>query len=173
MVEGQGSPQSEQYQKAIQALYALTFTIKMSKMSGKQPVGYFEYVVPPLEGVWQTDNKTKDDWAWISMIRQTEFVTKEVFDWAVGECSKKKPEIDLSKAAFASYTEGLCVQIMHIGAYAEEKRSFDIMEEYIKRNGLKIRGEYGYKHREIYLSDPRKTAPQKLKTVLRWQVEKI
>lgn len=178
MIDGKGAPQGDEYQKAMQALYALTFTIKMSKMSGQQPEGYFEYVVPPLEGLWWCQggkldfNRPKSEWLWTSMIRQPEFVTAEVFAWAVKECQRKKPELDVSKARFESFTEGLCVQIMHVGAYSDEERSIDKMKAFIADKGLKEMTGDIRKHHEIYLSDPRKTADEKLKTVLRLPVER-
>lgn len=178
MVDGKGEPAGEQYQAAVQILYALTFTIKMSKMNGQQPNGYFEYVVPPLEGLWwceggKLDWKVpKSAWLWTAMIRQPEFVTRDVFAWAVAECQRKKPEIAASKAYFNCFEEGLCVQIMHIGAYDDEHRSIEWVERYISENGLtNLTGDL-YKHHEIYLSDPRKTAPEDLKTVLRFPVKR-
>lgn len=177
MVDGKGEPAGKEYQNAMQVLYALTFTIKMSKMSGQQPKGYFEYVVPPLEGLWWCEggkldwHKQKSEWLWTSMIRQPEFVTPEVYQWAVEECMKKKPELDVSKARFESFKEGLCVQIMHIGSYDDEKRSINKIVDFIDENKLKdITGDI-HKHHEIYLSDPRRTASDKLKTVLRFPVQ--
>jgi hypothetical protein len=178
MVDGKGDPASEPYQSAIQILYSLTFTIKMSKMSGRQPIGYFEYVVPPLEGLWWCEggkfdwHKPKSEWWWTSMIRQPEFVTQAVFEWAVAESQRKKPEVDVSKARLNSFEEGLCVQMMHIGAYDDEYRSIELIEQYIAENGLtNLTGDID-KHHEIYLSDPRKTAPERLKTVLRFPVKR-
>lgn len=178
MVDGKGAPQDEEYQKAMQALYALSFTIKMSKMSGEQPEGYFEYVVPPLEGLWSSGNKalditSKSSWHWTSMIRQPEFVTKEVFEWSLRECKRKKPEVDISKAYFQTFAEGLCVQMMHIGPYCEETKTVSQLEEFIVQQGLIDSTGHIRRHHEIYLSDPRKTAPEKLKTVLRLPVDKI
>lgn len=177
MVDGQGVPGNAQYQAAMQTLYSLSFTIKMSKMSGQQSEGYFEYVVPPLEGLWwweggkrDWDRPKKEEWLWTSMIRQPEFVTEEVFGWAVSECKKKKPEINVSKARFAVFTEGLCVQIMHIGSYDEEYRSIELIDEFISKNRLINITDDVHKHHEIYLSDPRKTTVEKLKTVLRLPV---
>lgn len=173
MVDGEGEPGGEQYQAAVQTLYSLSFTIKMSKMSGRRPDGYFEYVVPPLEGLWWCENGRldwsvpKSGWLWTSMIRQPEFVTKEVFDWAAGECRRKKPEIDLSKAHLVSFTEGLCVQIMHVGPYDEEHRSIELIDRSIAENHLKDMTGDVRKHHEIYLSDPRKTPTDQWKTVIR------
>jgi len=174
-VDGAGDPNSEAYQQAIGILYGLTFTIKMSKMSGNQPPGYYEYVVPPLEGLWWVSGGAfsfdqRENWLWTSMIRQPEFVTPAVFDWAVEECGRKKPELDLSRGRLTTFTEGLCVQIMHIGPYAEEPRSVELMKAFMAENMLIDETGSDRKHHEIYLSDPRKTAPEKLKTVLRHPV---
>lgn len=176
-VDGLGSPQSQIYQEAIKILYALTFTIKMSKMSGNQPEGYFEYVVPPLEGLWWIENgafdvNRRDDWVWTSLIRQPEFVTPDVFEWAIRECEKKKPDVDISKAKLLNFTEGLCVQIMHIGPYSEEPASIAKLHEFIESNDLVEETGNIRKHHEIYLGDPRKQAPEKLRTVLRLPVKK-
>ncbi len=175
-VDGKGSPQSEAYQNAMQLLYSLTFTIKMSKMSGKQPEGYFEYVVPPLEGLWWMKEKwslqKRDEWLWTSMIRQPEFVNEEVYNWAIEECKRKKPETDYSVARFFAFEEGLCVQMMHIGPYSEEPASMENMYRFIDENNLINETGTIRKHHEIYLSDPRKTSPDKLRTVLRIPVKK-
>ena len=178
IIDGAGDPNDTEYQQAVGTLYALTFTIKMSKMSGNQPQGYFEYVVPPLEGLWWISGGAfsfdkRDNWLWTSMIRQPEFVTPAVFSWALEECRRKKPELDLSKARFETFSEGLCVQIMHIGPYSDEPRSIALLENFIEENGLLNQTGSKRKHHEIYLSDPRKTAPEKLKTVLRLPVAKI
>ncbi len=179
MVQGQGAPAGESYQKAMQALYSLSFTIKMSKMSGSQPEGYFEYVVPPLEGLWWCGegglnlSLPQSEWQWISMIRQPEFVTPEVFAWAVQQCQAKKPGVDISGAKFAYFDEGLCVQAMHIGPYDEESRTIDALLRYMQDQGLKNEAGAERKHHEIYLSDPRRTAPERLKTVLRLPVGRI
>jgi hypothetical protein len=178
MIDGAGDPNQIEYQQAVGTLYALAFTIKMSKMSGNQPQGYFEYVVPPLEGLWWISGgdftfDKRDNWLWTSMIRQPEFVTPAVFNRAVEECHLKKPELDLSKARFETFTEGLCVQIMHIGPYSDEPRSLALLKDFTKENGLVDQTGSERKHHEIYLSDPRKTAPEKLKTVLRLPVAKV
>ena len=175
MVDGEGDPSREAYQNAIGILYALAFTIKMSKMSGRQPHGYFEYVVPPLEGLWWVsggafDFEQRENWLWTSMIRQPEFVTPEVFAWACEECRHKKPGLDFSKARLEKFTEGLCVQLMHLGPYASEPESVALMRSFIVENCLVDETGSVRKHHEIYLSDPRKTAPEKLRTVLRHPV---
>lgn len=177
-VYGTGDPNGSEYQKAISILFGLSFTIKMSKMSGSQPEGYFEYVVPPLEGLWWCENGTfdlykRDNWLWTSMIRQPDFVTAEVFEWAVQTCKKKKPELDVSLARFETFEEGLCVQMLHKGPYATEPQTIEVMKKYMEQNGLEDETGMIRKHHEIYLSDPRKTAPEKLKTVLRHPVKRI
>ncbi len=175
MIDGAGDPSNTEYQLAVGALYALSYTIKMSKMGGSQPQGYFEYVVPPLEGLWWIsggafDFEKRDNWLWTAMIRQPEFVTTEVFAWAYEECARKKPELDLGKARLETFTEGLCVQMMHLGPYANEPESVALMRTFMAENGLVDETGSERKHHEIYLSDPRKTAAEKLRTVLRHPV---
>ncbi len=178
MVDGEGAPEDKEYQDAMQVLYSLSFTIKMSKKSGQQPDGYFEYVVPPLEGLWWCNggrldwNVPKTKWLWTSMIRQPEFVTEEVFKWAVEECKKKKPDIDVSKARFVPFTEGLCVQMMHIGPYDEEYTSIELIDKFIAENNLTDITDDVHKHHEIYLSDPRRTSKERLRTVLRFPIQR-
>lgn len=178
MVDGRGAPGGAQYQAAMQALYALTFTIKMSKMGGSQPDGYFEYVVPPLEGLWSFPGGAfdpdcpREEWCWTSMIRQPEFVTEEVFQWAVAECMRKKPEVDVSPVRFETFSEELCVQLLHLGPYAEEPASISLLHDFMQENGLTLLTDDAHRHHEIYLSDPRRTAPERLKTVLRLPVSK-
>ncbi len=179
-VDGEGNPNTcSKYKEAIEILYGLSFTIKMSKMSGSQPEGYFEYVVPPLEGLWYADgmdfngiNVTdKDKFKWISMIRQPEFVTESVFENAKSLLSKKKPHLDLSKARLMKMTEGLCVQIMHIGSYDNEPESIEKMIKFADENGYSDDFTYNRFHHEIYLSDPRRCAPESLKTVIRHPIK--
>lgn len=187
MVNGRGNPNMEggEYHQAIELLYGLSYAIKMSKKNSCQPEGYFEYVVPPLEGLWwigedekEMDFTDKSKFYWTSMIRQPEFVTTEVFQWACAELKRKKPELDTSKAYLENLTEGLCVQMMHIGPFDDEPRTIKLMETYINENHFKdaistvnLSGQIR-RHHEIYLSDPRKTAPHKLKTVLRHPIMK-
>lgn len=176
-VDGQGAPEGEEYQAAISALYALSFTIKMSKM-GTPPPGYFEYVVPPLEGLWWSGDPAEGrlemdrraDWHWTAMIRQPEFVTPEVFSWAAEECRRKKPEISMERARFFTYAEGECVQVMHMGPYSAEEASMEKLAAFMEQNGLRSDLGTRRRHHEIYLSDPRRTAPERLKTVLRTPV---
>lgn len=177
MVTGEGAPESESYQNAVQILYSLTYTIKMSKMSGSQPEGYIDYVVPPLEGLWDSAAATgydpnRDQWRWTSMIRQPDFVTQRVFEWACEQAAKKKPDLDFHRAQLMTYDEGLCVQMMHTGPYSTERASINRMQQFIEANGLIDCCGTERKHHEIYLKDPRKTAPEKLKTVLRHPVSK-
>jgi len=184
MVDGEGNPNEDggEYQLAIELLYGLSYTIKMSKMKEFKPKGYFEYVVPPLEGLWWLKNNDmdftqKNKYCWTSMIRQPEFVTKEVFDWACAELKRKKPLIDSTKAYLETFTEGLCVHVMHKGPFDEEPKTIEKIETFIKEKDLKNAiskvGEDGNikRHHEIYLSDFRKTKPEKMKTVLRHPVE--
>ena len=178
MIDGKGTPDSEEYHSAMQSLYSFTFTIKMSKMSGNQPPGYFEYVVPPLEGLWSCEDgpfvfAKRDQWIWTSMIRQPEIVTQEVYLNTKDEIAKKKTEIDVSKVRFESLDEGLCVQIMHNGPYDQEQSSIEQIIQYIEANNLELDFESGRKHHEIYLSDPRRCKPENLKTVIRYPVKKI
>lgn len=181
MVNGKGNPNTcDDYKNAIEVLYGLSYSIKMSKMSGSQPEGYFEYVVPPLEGLWWFEKddfkfekiQNKDDFCWTSMIRQPEFVTQEVFENAKITLQKKKPDLDLSKAELIELEEGLCVQIMHIGPYDNEPESVRKMNQFAEEQGYIIDISENRKHHEIYLGDPRKTSPEKLKTVIRHPIKK-
>ena len=181
MIDGKGNPNtSSEYEKALEILYGLSYSIKMSKKSGTQPENYFDYVVPPLEGLWWGEagyfdglNITdKDKLCWTSMIRQPEFVTQEVFEKAKQSLGKKKPELDLSLARLVSFNEGLCAQIMHIGSYDDEPATITVLEKHIIESGYKNDISEIRRHHEIYLSDPRKTAPEKLKTVIRHPIIK-
>ena len=184
-VRGQGNPNDEngEYKRAIGILYAVSYTLKMSKLGkhktlkmsklGKHKLeGYFDYVVPPLEGLWRMndgkpfDYARKDDLCWISMIRLPDFVKKQDFEWAVEEGSAKK-KIDLSAAEFLTLDEGACVQCMHIGSYDSEPTTISAMRAFIEPQGYSFDLNDTRLHHEIYLSDPRKTAPEKLKTVIR------
>ena len=176
MVDGRGNPNtSEEYKAAIEILYGLSYSIKMSKKSGTAPIGYFEYVIPPLEGLWWSeagdiDGKIitdKDKFFWTSMIRQPEFVTQDVFESTKQALNKKKPWIDLSLARLESFTEGLCAQITHIGCYDDEPTTISVLERFIIENSYVNDVSENRNHHEIYLSDPRKTVPEKLKTVIR------
>lgn len=178
MVDGSGDPNNNpEFQQATELLYGLSYTIKMSKKKGQQPEGYFEYVVPPLEGLWWIEEgsfsfEQRDNWKWTLMIRQPEFVNKELIQWATNELTRKKPELAIKKARFAAFEEGLCVQIMHIGPYSTEPETMKKVEAFLLEHGLKDRLTSGGKHHEIYLSDPRKARPETMKTVLRHPVAK-
>ena len=178
-VDGVGNPNtSDAYKEALEILYGLSYSIKMSKTSGSAPTGYFEYIVPPLEGLWWSPDggmvsySDKDSFCWTSMIRQPEFVTQEVFETAKVLFSKKKPGLDPTKARLMDLTEGLCVQIMHIGSYDNEPATIEVMDRYTADNGYVVDINDDRRHHEIYLNDPRKVAPEKLKTVIRHPIIK-
>ena len=199
-VRGHGDPNEEdgEYKQAIGLLYAIAFTIKMSKKGSHQIEGYFDYVVPPLEGFWwqdevlsETSEKTsvdrtehvtqknagvidysrKADFKWISVIRLPDFVTKADFDWAIAEATAKK-KTDFSKVEFLTYDEGLCVQCMHIGSYDNEPATVEGMHKFMEEQGYVLDITQKRLHHEIYLSDARKVAPEKLKTVIRHPIRK-
>ena len=178
-VDGRGNPNDEngEYQRALGVLYGVQYTIKMSKKGNYVPKGYFDYVVPPLEGFWWLENnedfsyENKSKFCWTSLIRLPEFTDEQVFKWACEEVSKKK-EIDTTKAKFMQITEGLCVQCLHIGTYDDEPKTLKLMNDFIVANGLQSDINETRRHHEIYLSDPRKTEVSKLKTVLRIPVKK-
>ena len=178
-VRGKGDPNAEdgEYQEAIGLLYGIAFTIKMSYKGEHEIPGYFSYVVPPLEGFWWQEGTEGIDYAhketfeWISVIRLPDFVTKEEFNWAKEEATKKK-KADFSKVEFFHYEEGPCVQCMHIGPYDDEPATVERMHQYMKEQGYELDITDTRYHHEIYLSDVRKTAPEKLKTVIRHPVRK-
>lgn len=178
-VRGQGDPNAEggAYKQAIELLYGVAYTIKMSKKGSRQIEGYFDYVVPPLEGFWWQDGVCGVDYAhkeafqWISVIRLPDFVTKADFDWAIQEAAKKK-KTDFSKVEWLAYDEGLCVQCMHIGAYDNEPATVALMHAYMEQQGYALDITGKRLHHEIYLSDARKVAPEKLKTVIRHPIRK-
>lgn len=173
-VRGQGDPNDEkgEYAQTLGLLYGIAFTIKMSYKADHKIPGYFEYVVPPLEGFWWQENTKgmdytrKQDLYFISMIRLPDFVTKEDFDWAIQEATKKK-KMDFSKVDFLNVNEGLCVQCMHIGSFDDEPDSVSAMHQFVKENGYTLDFNDHRWHHEIYLSDPRRCDVQKLKTVIR------
>ena len=178
-VNGQGSPNEPdgEYQKAVEVLYNIQYAIKMSKKGESTPDGYFDYVVPPLEGLWwlsdkKSDYKDKSKYKWISMIRLPEFVNKEVFNWARGEVTKKK-KINTENAYFFKFSEGLCVQCMHIGPFDNEPETLNQMDVFISENNLKKDLNDNRRHHEIYLSNFLKVDPAKMKTVLRIPVKKL
>ena len=196
-VRGSGDPNAEdgEYKKAIGILYAIAFTIKMSKKGNHKIEGYFDYVVPPLEGFWwqgerhpvdatlRTDRAGrqermdgidyahKEDFQWISVIRLPDFVAEDDFKWAVAEATEKKKQ-DFSKATFLTVEEGLCVQCMHIGPYDAEPATVAMMDQYLADNGYENDFSDERRHHEIYLSDARRVAPEKLKTVIRHPIKK-
>ena len=179
-VRGKGNPNDEnsEYEDSIGLLYAIAFTIKMSYKGTYKIDGYFEYVVPPLEGFWwqegnksSIDYKSKDKFNFISIIRLPDFVTKEDFDWAIEEATKKKKQ-DFSKVEFLTYNEGICVQCMHIGSYDDEPKTISLMHEYMIENGYELDITDTRFHHEIYLSDPRRCDVNKLKTVIRHPIRK-
>ena len=173
-VRGMGDPNQEggAYQSAVSILYAVAYTLKMSYKTDYRIEGFFEYVVPPLEGFWWqegtdgVDYRDKSTFHWISVIRLPEFVTKKDFDWAVEEAARKK-KLDCSLAEFLTIEEGLCVQIMHIGPFDNEPSTVALMDQYIAENGYANDMNENRLHHEIYLSDARKAAPEKWKTVIR------
>ena len=173
-VRGKGDPNQEggEYKTAVGLLYGIAFTVKMSKMSDHRIDGYFDFVVPPLEGFWRQEGAAGIDYAhkerfrWISVIRLPDFVTERDFDWAVEEAARKK-KTDFSKVEFFSYEEGLCVQCMHTGPYDDEPVTVDLMHRFADEQGYAPDITDQRMHHEIYLSDARKTAPEKLRTVIR------
>ena len=173
-VRGEGDPNAEDgaYKQAIGLLYGIAFTIKMSKKGDHRIEGFFDYVVPPLEDFWWQDGvkwidyARKDRFQWISVIRLPDFVTKKDFDWAVAEATRKK-KTDFSRAEFLTCDEGLCVQCLHIGSYDDEPATVEQMHRYMEELGYALDITEQRLHHEIYLSDVRKVAPEKLKTVIR------
>lgn len=179
-VRGKGDPNGVggAYQSAIGMLYTIAYTLKMSARSDHQIEGFFEYVVPPLEGFWQQegfdgfDPARKSDFRWISVIRLPDFVTRSDFQWAVETASRKKG-MDLSKAEFLTLEEGLCVQIMHVGPFDDEARSVVLMDDYLQAQGYVNDFSDARLHHEIYMSDVRRVAPERWKTVIRHPIRKL
>ena len=179
-VRGKGNPNDEggEYKAAIGLLYGIAFTVKMSKKGSRQIEGYFDYVVPPLEGFWWqqgikgVDYGRKEDFCWLSVIRMPDFVTKEDFAWAIEEASRKKQQ-DFSKVEFLTIKEGLCVQCMHIGAFDDEPATVAVMDRYVQENGYENDFSADRLHHEIYLSDARRVAPEKWRTVIRHPGKKM
>jgi hypothetical protein len=178
-VRGQGDPNAEdgEYKQSIELLYGIVYTIKMSKKGDHQIDGYFDFVVPPLEGFWWqegiqgVDYAHKEDFVFISLIRLPDFVSKEDFDWAIIEATRKKKR-DYSKVEFFTYAEGLCVQSMHLGLYDNEPVTVSAMHAFIANQGYELDISNTRYHHEIYLSDVRKVVPEKLKTVVRHPIKK-
>ena len=174
MIKGKGNPNSEDFSERVGVLYSLAYAIRMMPKQGYTPDGYYEYTVYPLEGLWdltekgrESDVLLKDELVYTIMIRQPDFVNEEVVQRAFDHVRKKKPHPLLDEVSFESMEDGLAVQMMHIGSYDNESRSFNQMKEFIEENNLEITSLV---HREIYISDPRKTEESKLKTVLRYRV---
>ncbi len=178
-VTGQGDPNEEggDYQRALAVLYAVSYTLRMSEKGGRAIDGFFEYVVPPLEGFWRREDASSADpgdktgFCWTSVIRLPDFVAQADFDWAVAEAQRKK-KLDCSAARLARIEEGLCVQAMHIGSYDDEPATIAAMAAYAAQQGYRIDIGPARLHHEIYLSDPRRTAPEKRKTVIRYPIAK-
>ena len=187
-VRGAGDPNEEggDYKRAISMLYSVAFTLKMSQKSGHDIEGFFDYVVPPLEGFWwqeyidkqdakeleshRIDYSRKSDFHWISVIRLPDFIKKDDFEWAIAKTEKKK-KMDLSKVEFLTIDEGLCVQIMHVGSYDDEPESIALMDAYLEAEGYVNDFSDVRLHHEIYLSDARKVEPQRRRTVIRHPIK--
>lgn len=189
MVKGKGDPNHAEgeYPIAMEILYGLSWTIKMSYKTGDAPQGFYEFIVPPLEGLWWLPNyrfdgkaiEHKEDFLWIAMIRQPDFVTPEVFAWAQKALREKRPHMDCSPAKLKTFKEGLCAQVLHLGPYDDEPATIERLNEFIEDEGMvnDISGaERAFplkrRHHEIYLGDPRKAKPENLKTVIRHPVKK-
>ncbi len=180
MIDGHGDPNtSEAYQTALEVLYGLAYAVKMSKMGGRQPKGYYDFVVPPLEGLWSTDTGVvesgitdKSAFYWTSMIRMPEFVTPEVIEEAKVNLLKKKPSLDLSIVRLEVFNEGLCAQVMHTGSYDNEPATILALKTFVADSGYRIDLSDTRKHHELYLNDPRKTSPEKLKIIIRYPIIK-
>lgn len=174
MIDGSGDPNnSPQFQETMNALYGIAYTLKFA-MKDDPPKGYFEFVVPPLEGLWWTDpppfdSKAKDKWLWTMMLMQPDFITAKMIQNTVIVLKKKKPSAALSDVRLDTLDEGRCVQIMHIGPYDREEKTIDKLHSFAQDNGYTLTG----KHHEIYLSDPRRMPPERLKTIIRQPVEKL
>lgn len=169
-VDGEGAPEGEKYQEAVKTLYALSYTIKMGTKA--YPL-YHEYVVPPLESFWCADpDGDRVEWRWTSVIRVPDFVTPDLYRYAKNECARKKPDVDVTTARLMKFTEGQCVQLVHIGPYSTEPESIAKIDAYIAANGLVNDLSDERRHHEIYITDPRKVTPEKMKTVLRIPVRK-
>jgi len=179
-VRGKGDPNDEggAYQQAISVLYAVAYTLKMSYKTDYKIKGFFEYVVPPLEGFWWQENTDGVDYTdkstfnWISVIRLPDFITKEDFEWAVETATNKK-KLDCSSAEFMTIEGGVCVQIMHLGAFDDEPATVALMDAYLEQNGYVNDMNAERLHHEIYLSDARKVTPEKWKTVIRHPIKKL
>jgi hypothetical protein len=177
LISGEGNPNADDFAEAVQALYSLSYSLKMMPKKGKTPEGYYDYAVFPLEGFWDlkegkrtTGKFNKDDLVYTIMIRQPDFVADKLAEEVIENVKKTKPQRFLEKVTFGSFHEGLSLQIMHIGPYDEEPKTFRILEDYCLKNRLLRKS---LTHKEIYISDVRRVEPEKMKTVLRIQVEKV
>jgi len=173
-IEGKGNPNQEGFRTDVEALYTLSYSIRMLPKKGVTPEGFVEYTVFPLEGIWDLDEEgrkmkelNKDHLIYKLMIRQPEFVTEDLFQKVLETSRKKKPDLPLERVKFETWEDGLCVQMMHVGSYDEEPKTFRVMEQFCKDENL-VRTDLT--HKEIYITDPRKTSPENAKTVLRFQV---
>lgn len=179
-VRGQGDPNQEdgEYKQSISLLYPIAYTIKMSKNTDYQIEGYFDFVVPPLEGFWWQDGikgvdySRKDTFKFISLIRLPDFVSEADFNWAINQATQKK-KMNFSKVEFFSYDEGLCVQCMHIGSYDDEPKTVSLMHQYLQEQGYQLDINDKRMHHEIYIGDPRRSDVSKLKTVIRHPIKKM
>ena len=178
-VEGHGAPEQPQYQNAISIFYSIAFTIKMSRLSGATPPGYMDFTPAPLEGLWNDEpfKVQREQWRWTSMMRMPDYVDEAVIAWAQQKAGAKKPDVDYAPARFGQWEEGLCMQIMHTGPFSEEPHTIELMHRALEEQGYALDMTDGRglsrRHHEIYLNDPRKTAPERLKTVLRLPVKKL
>lgn len=176
-IDGEGSPDSPAFQAAVGALYAMSYSIKMLPKAGPAPTGYYEYTIFPLEGLWDMHVAPDSDWRgvdrdkfiWTMMIRQPDFVTPELFADVRAAALKKKGAPAIADVRLEQISDGLSVQMMHLGPYSDEPASFARMAEFCAARGIK---RVGHRHREIYLSDPNRTAPEKMRTVLRHPVSR-
>lgn len=179
-VRGSGDPNDEtgDYKKALESLYAVAYTLRMSYKTDYKINGFYEYIVPPLEGFWWQDGTDgvnyadKTSFNWISVIRLPDFISDKDIEWAVRTATKKK-KTDCSQVKFLTVNEGLCVQIMHIGPYDNEPVTVKLMDDYLAQNGYENDLNSERMHHEIYLSDPRKCLPEKMKTVIRHPVKRL
>jgi len=175
MLDGTGDPNEKHFEESVQMLYSLSFTLKMSNKTGNQPGGYFEYITPPLEGLWWADDEAFDfnkrsGWKWTLMIRQPEFFNEESFEWASRGLQKRKPRLDLGRVRFEPFFEGKCVQAMHHGPYSTEQLTMQHMKQFIETSGLVDLVPLGSKHHEIYLKGAVKGDEASMRTILRHPV---
>lgn len=177
-VQGFGAPEQPAYQNAISTFYSIAYTIKMSRLAGPTPPGYMDFTPAPLEGLWSDEpfKVERENWRWTSMMRMPDYVDETVYSWAMEKAKAKKPDIDYTVAKFGLWEEGLCMQVMHTGPYSEEPKTIELLHMAMEQQGYALDisqdGGLARRHHEIYLNDPRKTAPERVKTVLRLPVKK-